>query len=1002
MSYCHFSYKDEFEKPRKEIEGAIYTHVSLLDIVAWVTPEPVSFAERMSGKKLTLKENEKWAQNEFECGWFNFKGKVPSECEDKHVVLLLDVNGEMCVFDTNGSPIRGLTNGSSTFEFTYGEPGKRVFQFTDHCKGGEIVDIWAEAGSNDLFGKLCGDSKVKDAKIAVCNDNMRCLYYDFEALLEILKVLPEKSARSHQIKTKLREVLLLLNEYTEQDAIKCIEVLKPLFNRNGSKSSLTISAIGHAHLDIAWLWPIRETVRKGARTFATALDMMDRYPEYVFGASQPQLYEWIKTAYPKLYDRIKGKVHEGRWEVQGGMWVEPDTNVPSGESLVRQILYGKRFYREEFGVDVKTVWLPDVFGYSGALPQIIRKSQCKYFMTQKLSWNSINKFPYHTFIWKGIDGSEVLVHMLPEETYNSSVKPTAVVATEENFKEKAVSDNCLMLFGIGNGGGGPGAEHLERIKRVNRFSELPEVKQEKSSDFFDRIAEDISCYKQWAGELYLECHRGTYTTQAHSKRYNRKLEFALRELEMLLTFIDIDSDVGYPKSDIEKIWKEVLLYQFHDILPGTSINRVYDESLARYEILMLNVEQLIEEAKKTMTEKCDSASLKEPGMVFNSLSWCRNEWVKAGQKWFSVKVPALGYSLLDMQESEECAEQLFADEARLENSLIRVIFDQNGTINSIYDKECEREIIPEGVSANVLRVYRDKGDAWDISVDYADKIIGTFKLSSSEAFIDGPCAILRNVYSFKDSNLTQDVVVTAGSKRIDFRTWVDWYQSDQMLRTSFPVDILATEATCDIQFGSIKRPTHKNTSWDWAKYEICAHKWVDISQRDYGVALLNDCKYGYKVFGNILDLNLLRSTNYPGTCIDRGYHDFTYSLLPHSGDHIVGGVIREGYNLNQPLSMLPVANNKSGDESGSSFVQIDEENIIVETIKQAEDSDGIIVRLYEAHGASVRAGLEFCHSYSLISEVDLMEENPKQLAVDNNSVVVEFKPYEIKTLLLSR
>ena len=1001
MSYCHISYKDEFEKPRKAIQNSIYSQVSLLDVVAWVSPEPVCFSEKMSGAKIALKENEKWAENEFECGWFNFKGMIPHECAGLHIVLLLDINGEMCIFDSTGTPIRGLTNGSSTFEYTYGEPGKRVFHVSNNCAGGEKIDLWAEAASNDLFGKLCEDSKVRDAKIAVCNDNMRSLFYDFEALLEMLKVLPKKSARSHQIKTQLREVVLRLNDFSDNEAAECIEILKPLFNRNGSKSSLTISAIGHAHLDLAWLWPIRETIRKGGRTFATALDIMDRYPEYIFGASQPQLYEWIKNTYPELYGKIKEKVCEGRWEVQGAMWVESDTNVPSGESLVRQILYGKKFYREEFGIDVKTVWLPDVFGYSGALPQLIRKSQCEYFMTQKLSWNSINKFPYHTFIWKGIDSSEVLVHMLPEETYNSSAKPTAVVATEENFNEKDVSDNCLMLFGIGDGGGGPGAEHLERIRRVNRFSELPEIKQEKSSDFFERIAEDTSCYKKWTGELYLECHRGTYTTQAKSKRYNRKLEFALRELELLLSIAELTNHSAYPKSKVESIWKEVLLYQFHDILPGTSINRVYDESLIRYEALHDEIEQLLVIVKEELSQQVDTAKLDNPAIIFNSMSWERSEWVKQGQRWHCVNVPALGYSLLDMQTIQECPSGLIAEDKKLENSLLRLTFDDSGSIVSIFDKECEREILPENTVANELCVYRDKGDAWDISVDYADKIIGTFELHSSEAIIDGPCAIIRNIYSFKDSNLTQDIIITAGSKRIDFKTWVDWYQSDQMLRTSFPVDILATEATCDIQFGSIKRPTHKNTSWDWAKYEICAHKWVDISQRDYGVALLNDCKYGYKVFDNVLDLNLLRSTNYPGIKIDHGYHEFTYSLLPHFGDHISGGVIQEGYNLNVPLSVLPIEDKQSGSETAYSFVQIDKENIIVETIKKAEDADGYIVRLYESHGAAAKVRLEFSHSCNIISEVDLLEENPKQLVVNDNSVVVEFKPYEIKTLLLS-
>ena len=675
----------------------------------------------------------------------------------------------------------------------------------------------------------------------------------------------------------------LLREFSEVEARQAREILTPELNKKGGDRSLRVSAIGHAHIDLAWLWPIRETKRKGARTFATALQLMDRYPDYVFGASQPQLYQWIKENYPVLYLKIKEKIKAGRWEPQGAMWVEADTNLSGGEALVRQILYGKRFFRDEFGVDIQVLWLPDVFGYSGALPQILKQSGVEYFMTIKLSWNTVNRFPHHTFFWQGIDGTKVLAHMPPEGTYNSSAAPRAIVKAEQEYLEKGISNECLMLFGIGDGGGGAGEEHLERLQREQDLQGLAPVFQEPSIDFFNRLATKSQCYPTWKGELYLEKHQGTYTTQARNKRFNRKLEIALRELELMAVLTKVAQETSYPQNELEQIWKETLLYQFHDILPGSSIKRVYDETLARYVILLENTTKLIHKNRSLLVNGINTSAFHKPVVVFNSLSWERQEWIAIAEQWVKLKVPVMGYLTIEAPSIGAEFKNQNVTPSVLENDQYLIQLAPTGAIQSIYDKENQHEVLMVGAQGNVLAIYDDPGDAWDFDPNYETKKLGCFTLHSTEVQVDGPKIALEHVYFYGASKLIQKIVLIEGSRRIDFITLVDWQESHKMLRTAFPLNVVADHATCEIQFGNTQRPTHRNTSWDIAKYEISAHKWVDISQPDYGVALLNDCKYGYKVTENVIDLNILRSPDHPGQAADQAEHQLTYSLFPHRG-----------------------------------------------------------------------------------------------------------------------
>lgn len=1000
MPYFTDKYYGIIQTFKDKVEQAVYRKIGTLKITAWVTPEPVAFNERTSGKKLELDIDKSWGKL-WDCAWFNFKGTIPQEAEGKNVVLLIDISGEACIFDKDGCPVQGLTNVNSGFEPSLGKPGKRVVRINESMGQGKSIDIWADAGCNDLFGMYKDSGSIKEAHIAACNEAMRSLYYDIEVLQELMQQLPQESARRNAIMFSLREAAKIMNKYDEEEAIKARGILAKELNKRCGDESLSISAIGHAHIDLAWLWPIRETIRKGARTFSTALKNIELYPDYVFGASQPQLYQWMKEHYPGLFNKIRQRIEEGRWEPQGAMWVEADTNISGGEALVRQVLYGKKFFREEFGKDIKTLWLPDVFGYSAALPQILKKAGVDYFMTIKLSWNDFNRFPHHTFLWQGIDGSKVLAHMPPEGTYNSSAAPRAVIKAEREFLDKGVSDECLMLFGIGDGGGGPSEEHLERLQREKNLNGLIPVKQEQSIEFFKRIEKDMQKYKTWCGELYLEKHQGTYTTQARNKRFNRKLELALRDLELASVEAFVNNEKPYPQEEIESIWKEVLLYQFHDILPGSSIKRVYDESCQRYEHLLDQVVELTESADNCLYGKSDVQGRTQSAVVINSLSWDRSEWVRIGYSWNRVTVPAMGHSVIRMYDEKISTynNDLAATDGMLENEIFRVSFNEDGTMGSIYDKEAQREALEHGASGNAIMVYDDNdGDAWDFSPLYSDRHTEPFALKSTEYWVDGPRCILVQNYEFNNSKLVQEIILTSDSRRIDFKTRIDWQETGKMLRTSFKTNVFTDGVNCDIQFGTIKRPNNENTSWDMAKYEICAHKWIDMSQRDYGVALLNDCKYGHKVRNNVIDLNLLRSTSNPGTDADKGEHEFTYSLYPHEGNHIDGGVIHAAYELNVPLRVHDVTHIGNMNEERKSFITVDSENVIIEAVKKAEYSDDIIVRLYECCGSSVKARLNFGFEVKEVQLVNLMEEVIDEACFDKSKNELTFRPYEIHTL----
>ncbi len=985
MSYFQRPRLQRAERLTDRLARAAYQVIGQLTVTAWVTPEPVPYDQRTSGTELQLVPGQSWGRL-FDCAWFHFTGTVPAEAAGAEVVALIDVSGEALVVDETGHPVRGLTNVSSGYDYSLGAPGKRVVPLFERAAGGEAVDLWADAGANDLFGVLKDNGELKQAALAVRHPNLHALWYDVEVLWDLVRVLPGHSAQRAQIETALVTVADQLEaNLTDDAAAGARKVLAPLLAQRAGDPSLTVTAIGHAHMDLAWLWPIRETIRKGARTFATALRHMERYPDYHFGASQPQYFQWMKDHYPRLYEEIGARVAEGRLEVQGAMWVESDTNVPAGESLVRQLLYGKRFWRDEFGIDAKGLWLPDVFGYSAALPQLLRSAQLDWFMTQKLSWSLVNTFPHKTFRWTGLDGTTILAHLLPEDTYNSPILPRSLAKTESNYPDRGLADEALLLFGIGDGGGGPGEEHLERLERLGDLAGLPRVRQDLSQHFFERLVPQADRFPVWDGELYLERHQGTYTTQARNKRYNRKLELALREAELAAARALWAGAAEYPAADFERIWKEVLLYQFHDILPGSSITRVYDESLARYAVLLAETEALRGAA--------ETAGDTQP-VVVNSLGWERTEWLSTADGWRRVTVPAFAATALAAASAEAPAAPTASAES-LENEHLRVTFAADGSLASVWDKDANREVLDPVLGGNRLLLWPDDGDAWDIPYDYEDLTPDRPTLAGAEASVDGPRAVVRQRYTYGGSTIEQDVVLVAGSRRLDFVTRVDWRGSARMLRTEFALGVRARHVNCEVQYGQVERPTHQNTTWDLAQFEICAHRYIDLSDGGYGVALLNDSKYGHKARGHVLDINLLRSPHYPDPVADRAEHEFTYSLYPHTGGVAEGGVVRAGWELNQPLRQVEGT-------PADSWLAADHPGVVIDAVKRAEDSDALIIRLYEAHGAWCRTTLRLPAGTTSAELVDILEERPEPLAIVDGALPLELTPYAVRTLRLSR
>lgn len=824
--------------------------------------------------------------------------------------------------------------------------------------------------------------------------------------------------------TSIRSALEFIQE--RLDEMAKVEEIKP-----------SVYGVGHSHIDMAWLWRLCATREKASRTFSTVLNLMKQYPEYRYMHSSPQLYQFLKEDHPEIYEQVKERIKEGQWEITGGMWVEPDTNIPSGESLVRQFVYGKRFVREEFGKEMKLVWLPDVFGYSGAFPQIMKKCGMKYFMTTKISWNQYNHFPYDTFMWRGIDGTEIFTHFIttPEDgswfyTYNGHMDPEEVTGIWKNYKDKDKNDELLIAFGWGDGGGGPTREMLEQSRVMKNIPGIPKVEITSAETYFEKIYQNTDHEKlgKWDGELYFELHRGTYTSQAANKRYNRKSENLLHDIEAMTVMAWLDGRCEWPKEVLDKMWERVLLNQFHDILPGSSIRQVYEDTTEDYEKIAAKGGELLAAARTGMDSGIRVGT--DSVVIYNMTGFERSEYVqipyggeidrntaledetgklsvihdKDGLRVYVEHIPAYGYKTLaignEAEQQEISESRIKILENGVETPYYRITFNGNGEIETLYDLENNRRV-DCGRPMNVFAAYEDKPqrfDAWDVDIYYKEKPYAPFVLKSREVLQQNDRIVIRQSWSFDKSEISQDMILYEKERRIDFETTADWKEKQVFLKVYFPVDVRAQEASYEIQFGSIRRPVHTNTEWDFAKFEVSAHKWADLSETDYGVALLNDCKYGYDVHENVLGLSLIKSAVRPDETADRKVHYFTYSLYPHQGDLARSDVQQAAVKLNMPV-IVSKADATEGAErfAKDSFVSTDCDSILIDTVKRSEDGEAVVVRVYEYRNHKTEANLTFARPVKKILETDLCEENGREVMVKENKVSFEIGNFEIKT-----
>jgi alpha-mannosidase len=1024
------------------IQNQIYLPKRPIETAIWnVRGEPIAPEKAFKAKYAPFAAGQMWGSL-WDTVWFRFRGQLPKSWKGREVVALVRltaVGGEGFTAEgliyQNGLPVRAINI------------NRREVALSASAEGGERFEFFIEAASN---GAVTWDGKseelnlpdyagqpryrLEQAELACVNREAVDLYYDFKVAVEAMEAFPAASQFRGELRYALNAAANIFSAEDPGTIPKARAALKDVLGRHNGDTAHTLSAVGHAHIDTAWLWPLRETIRKCARTFSTALDYMDKYPGYVFACSQAQQYAWMKALYPDIWNRIKKAVRRGQWEPVGSMWIETDCNLASGESLVRQILHGKRFFQQELGYETKDVWIPDVFGYAASLPQIMRKAGVDYFLTQKISWNQFNKFPHHTFLWEGIDGTSIFTHFPPADTYNADTGPNMLMKNITNFKEHGRASRSLLLYGYGDGGGGPSIEMLEKARRLRDFDGLPKLTQEKALAFFEKAAADAKDLPVWVGELYLELHRGTYTTQARNKRGNRKSEFLLRDAEFFdavtlildrrrkesavsperavydVSWIDEKHSSSH-RAALNRAWKLVLLNQFHDIIPGSSIHWVYQDSTRDYETVRQLGESVRDSALSTLVAQIDTRDFRQPILVANTLSFSRREVIDLpGGKPAVVEVPASGYAVVEggNAEANELEHPVKATKTQngvtLENGLVRVRINARGQLASVYDLQQRREVLSD--AGNVFRLHEDipnQWDAWDVDVFHKEKYRALDEIEQLELVESGPLrASVKIVRRFGASRLEQHIVLRADSARIDFPTEVDWQEKQKLLKVAFPVAIRAMNATYEIQYGHLERPTHTNTSWDLARFEVCAQKWADLSETGYGVALLNDCKYGHDIHGNVICLSLLRAPISPDPVADRGHHQFVYALLPHAGDFKQSRVIEEAYALNVPLVVKALKPNSGPLPSTHSFFQLDRPNAIIEAIKVAEDGDALIVRLYEATGArgavTLTTSLPVRHAWSS----DLLENNLKPLPLKNGRIRLDLQPFEIVTLKFAR
>ena len=947
----------------KHIRARVFRVVSQLETQIYQSAEPVAFAALDRRAFVRVDSVVNWGRK-LSCAWFHISGAIPAEM--KHPVLLVRNTGEGLIYTPEGEILDGLSSVYAVYDLP--RAGGRCVSFDLAGTNSKAIDCYIDYGYNGFLLNDVGYGRFAGAFLAERDDEAYALFYDYLALALLLSS-TESAVKRKELNTALATAYA---RFASGEIAAARAALAPMLNKP-SDSDFVFDAVGHGHLDLAWMWPIRETRRKAARTYATALANIARYPGYVYGTSQPQQLQWIKDEHPALYARINAAVLQGSIELQGGFWTECDTNLTGGESLVRQAVYGTKFAREEFGRQMRICWLPDAFGFNGNLPQILRGCGMEYFSTIKLAWNKVNTFPYRTFEWQGIDGTRVLVHMPPEGDYNSAAGAHSILKSLKKYPERELNA-ALLVYGAGDGGGGPRESHLEMLKREQNLDGLPRLRLGSAIRFFDALRQKPIEHVH-TGELYLETHQGTLTTQADNKRDNRRMERLLHNAEAICTAFQSPDE--YPAGRLEALWKETLLYQFHDVLPGTCIERVYRETAPAYARMKAEVEVLAISALPTA----------EAPAAVNLTSFARREYVLLDGAWYRAEVAPYAIAALSRETGAESL-GLSLTAGTMGNGLVTLAFNDFGEITSC--RLADGHELASG-PLNRLSLYSDPlmipFDAWDLHQTYYKKRKCRLKCAETTTRLDGPRLVREQAYRFGKSQILQRVILEAGSDCVRFETQVNWHERHKMLRADFyPADYGET-ADFDIQFGTMTRPTTERNSVERAQIEVCGHKWVSVHKDDRGFALLNDSKYGHRVKNGLLSLNLLRAPVYPNKHADRGEHVFTYAFCPTGGGN--ARAVEEGYRLNHPL----LTGNYQPQES---IARVGNPAVVLETIKRAESGDAVVLRLYESLGKPAQTSLSTSFGYDKAVFCDLLERPSQEADLEH----ITLTPYQIVSIRL--
>lgn len=1002
----------------KNLEESVVTDAVPLSISAYVTDERLPISSTFTLDRHPVSIGEVWGSS-WQSAYFKVKADL-SSFQTEDLALKISLGGEMLIYDENALPLMGLTS-VSAFNATY---KKDIYRFQ---KRSDEETFFIEVAANDIFGlkrdevkrdRNCENAKasyvgaVEYAYVGVYQEEIWQLLMEAKALYSLYKAIADKtSTRSLRI---LSALLDSADKYPVDGVNAARNALKKELEKPACASALEVFAIGHAHIDTAWLWPLAETKRKVTRTFASQIANIKQYPDYIFGASSPQQYAWLKESHPALYEEIKEAVKAGRWETLGAMWIEPDCTLTSTESLIRQIIEGKKFFQKEFGIDVRNCWIPDTFGYPSTLPQIMKKAGVDYLCTQKISWCSSTKFPYDSFIWVGLDGSEVVAHFLPEHNYNSDGNAEAFLEGEKNFLEKDRLNSFISAIGMGDGGGGPKEEHIEQTRLLKNLEGSPKAQFRKVSDFFEKLNDDKDILEKYRGELYLELHRGTLTSQARNKKLNRQFEEFYRVLEILALELK-----EYPTKMMKEILRSALTMQFHDILPGSSVKEVYEETEILYREIRENFRRIMEEyfTVKVPTWKGFAYSMEDQIKKVNENDYCQlfnATGIKGNQLlWINtnnlVNVSISGHKTLPLGRKtvvylpvEKCGWNTYSlektidvetvDSFNLSNREITYEFGKDGSILHATRKD-GTDYCREG-KGNKLHLYADtpaNWEAWDIDFFYKDQeikygitCVGMKKIASGEL------EIMRIDYKMGNSSMTQYAVLPKDGEELYFYSEVDWHEERKLLRVDFPCPKDSEFAVSDIGYGNVKRRINVQNEGDWAKFEFSGRTFTDVSNEDWGVALLSDSKYGFSARDGRLGLSLLRSPIDPDLYADQGEHSFIYCFMPHAGS-LNDNHVREKANVLNSPNLVVIT--EKAEISSTIPVEIEGVGCRLEILKKAEEGDSYVFRVVETNG---RRGSFIFHGKGQYQECNLLEKLISSITVEDGTKV-SLNPYEIKT-----